>query len=95
MVALRRRMEEGGFWRAELALARTAMWVWEMTDLLPLETDPPQDNPSLQDVDALMIEIGSDFGHLRAMRPAVSLSETPPIWRSAPVPLGSGGAVWQ
>ena len=95
MVALRRRMEEGGFWRAELALARTAMWVWEMTDLLPLETDPPQDNPSLQDVDALMIEMGSDFGHLRAMRPAVSLSETPPIWRSAPVPLGSGDAVWQ
>ena len=94
MVALRRRMAQGGFWRAELALARTAMWVWEVTDLLPRETNPPACNPSLEDVEPIMQEMDSDFGRLRAMRPAVSLPDTPPKWRSPPVPLGSSRPVW-
>ena len=94
MVALRCRHVEGGFWRAELALARTAMWVWEMTDLLPPEVDPPVANPALSDVETIAVEMDSEFGHLRAMRPVVSLSETPPRWRSAPVRLGSSAPVW-
>lgn len=94
MVALRRKMTEGGFWRAELALARTAMWVWEMTDLLPHEIDPPASNPSLEEVASILQEMDSDFGRLRAMRPAVSLSATPPMWRSPPVPLGSSQPEW-
>ncbi|MEM7213275.1 MAG: CoA transferase, partial [Pseudomonadota bacterium] len=95
MVALQRRIEEGGFWRVELALARTAIWVWEMTDLLAHETDPPAANPSLTEVGSIMVEMDSGFGQLRAMRPAVGLSQTPPMWRSAPVPLGSSEAVWR
>ena len=94
MVALRRRMLEGGFWRAELALARTAMWVWEMTDLLEPETDPPAANPTLEDVASIVAEMESEFGHLRAMLPAVGLSETPPKWRSSPLPLGSNAPRW-
>lgn len=94
MVALRRRMQESGFWRVELALARTAMWLWEMTDLLPVETTPPHANPSLEDAAPIMTDMDSGFGRLRAMRPAVSLSETTPFWRSAPVPLGSSPPVW-
>ncbi|MEM9063621.1 MAG: CoA transferase, partial [Pseudomonadota bacterium] len=94
MVAARRRIAEGGFWRIELALARTAMWVWEMTDGLPHESDPPTANPSLEEVAPIMQEMQSEFGNLRAMRPAVSLSHTPPQWRSPPVRLGSSSAVW-
>lgn len=95
MVALHRRMSEGGFWRAELALARTAMWLWEMTDLLPHETHPPAANPSLEDVAPIMTEMQSSFGRLRAMRPAVTLSKTPPHWQNAPMPLGSSAAQWR
>ncbi len=95
MVALRRRMTEGGFWRVEVALARTAMWVWEMTDLLGPEANPPFANPTLEEAASVLLDMESEFGQLRAMRPAVSLSVTPPYWRSAPKPLGSGVAVWK
>ena len=94
MVALQRRIAEGGFWRIELALARTAIWLWEMTDRLPAEVDPPKATPSLGDAAPVMIEMASNFGHLRAMCPAVSLSDTPPEWRGPPVPLGSSDPVW-
>ncbi|MFK7944421.1 MAG: CoA transferase [Paracoccaceae bacterium] len=94
MAALARRSAEGGAWRAELSLARNAMWIWEWTDVLGAEKNAPQANPTPEEVNPIMTEMGSSFGHLHAMRPAVSLSETPPKWRSAPVPLGSHAAEW-
>lgn len=94
MAALARRAEEGGAWRAELSLARNAMWIWEWTDALGPETNPPTANPSLEEAEPVMAEMDSSFGHLRAMRPAVHLSETPPLWRSAPARLGTHPPEW-
>ena len=94
MVALRRRMTEDGAWSAELALARTAMWLWQQTDALGAEADPPAVNPSIEEVSRLLVQTPSAFGVLRSLRPAVSLSVTPPRWRSAPVPLGSDPPLW-
>ena len=95
MTAMARRAHEGGAWRAELSLARNAMWIWEWTDVLGRESTPPATNPSLEDVAAVMTEMDSEFGHLRAMRPAVRMSETPPFWRSAPVRLGTDAPGWR
>lgn len=94
MVALRRRMTEGGGWRAELALARTAMWVWEQTDRLPAEAAPPDANPALDAVGDLRIEVPSAFGRVSSLRPALRLSETPAFWRHAPRRLGSDRLAW-
>ncbi|MEM1300477.1 MAG: CoA transferase, partial [Pseudomonadota bacterium] len=95
MAALARRAEEGGAWRAELSLGRNAMWLWEWTDALGPESDPPAANPSLEQAAPVLAEMSSEFGQLRAMRPAVLLSETPPEWRAAPVRLGTHPAEWR
>lgn len=94
MVALRRRIAEGGGWRAELALARTAMWLWDQTDALPAEVDPPLTNPAMEAVGDWRVEVPSTFGRVSSLRPAVRLSETPAFWRHAPRRLGSDPLRW-
>ncbi|MEM0988258.1 MAG: CoA transferase [Pseudomonadota bacterium] len=94
MIALTRRMAEGGGWRAELSLARNAMWVWDQADRLGPEAAPPATNPSLKQAAPLLAEMETSFGRVCAMRPARSLSLTPPKWRIPPVPLGSDPPVW-
>ena len=94
MVALRRRLSEGGSWRIDLALARNAGWIWQWTDALGSEPAPPASNPSLEEVARLKVEMDSDFGRISSLGPARSLSVTPPVLRSAPVRLGSDQPVW-
>ena len=94
MIALMRRMHEGGAWHADLALARNAGWIWKWTDRLGAEMDPPAANPSMEDVAHLKIEMDSVFGRVSALRPARELSATPPVFASAPVRLGSDQPVW-
>ena len=94
MAALARRTKEGGAWRAELALARNAMWIWEWTDRLGEEAKPPLQNPSRDEVADLVVEMPSEFGQVRALGPSLSMSQTPPRFRSAPVRLGSHAPAW-
>ncbi len=94
MVALERRMREGGAWRIELMLARTAEWIHELSSRLVPATDPPAVNPDLASVADLIATTSSSFGQLTGLRPAVDLSETPPAWRTPPVPPGTHAPAW-
>ncbi|MEE8445783.1 MAG: CoA transferase [Alphaproteobacteria bacterium] len=94
MEALRRRVTEGGSWQVSLSLARIAEWIFEMTDELGFIADVPDRAPTPDELGAWMQEMESDFGRLRFLRPAVSMSETPPSWDHPPVPLGTDPAVW-
>jgi hypothetical protein len=95
MAALRRRIAEGGAWDIEMSLARNAEWIWDWTDALPAETNPPKANPNPDALGGLMTEMTAEIGQVRALRPAAGLSETPPLWRSPPVPVGSGEPRWK
>jgi crotonobetainyl-CoA:carnitine CoA-transferase CaiB-like acyl-CoA transferase len=94
MTALRRRLDEGGGWRAELSLARMAMWIWQETDRHGRDPSPATANPDIGAVDNLRWQMDSAFGPLSALAPAVTLSETPPRWRTPPVPLGTHEPAW-
>ncbi len=94
MVALTRRTREGGGWRGELSLARMAIWIWEMADRLGEDPGAPEANPARDEIAELLDEMDSAFGRLSALRPAVTLSETPPRWRTPPAPLGTHPARW-
>jgi crotonobetainyl-CoA:carnitine CoA-transferase CaiB-like acyl-CoA transferase len=94
MTALIRRATEGGSWRVELSLARTAQWLWEMSDTIGSSSEAPRSNPSLEEIADLTTETASAFGLLRHLKPALALSETPGRWWRAPVPLGTDAARW-
>ena len=94
LVALKRRAREGGSWRVAVSLARTAEWIWDMTDLMGRKTEVPAASLSETEIDQFKQSLDSPFGQLSVLKPALSLSETPPGWSSPPVPLGTHPAAW-
>jgi crotonobetainyl-CoA:carnitine CoA-transferase CaiB-like acyl-CoA transferase len=94
MAALLRRSREGGSWSVSVSLARTAEWIWDMTDAMGRKTDIPVVGLVDDEIAEYKQSIESPFGRLSVLKPAISLSETPPGWASPPVPLGTHPAVW-
>jgi hypothetical protein len=50
--------------------------------------------PGFDDVGDLMAECDSAFGRLTYMKPVIGMEETPPTWKSPPVPLGTRKPEW-
>lgn len=94
MIALMHRMTQGQGWTIDLALARTAQFVWDWSDALDPEPAPPMANPGIDTVDHWRWTGASAFGEISQLRPARTLSVTPPILRHAAKPLGSDEPVW-
>jgi crotonobetainyl-CoA:carnitine CoA-transferase CaiB-like acyl-CoA transferase len=94
MRALLRRAEEGGSWHVEVSLARTAQWIRDMTDAIGPEPAPPPANPERASVSSLLGDWDTVFGRVSALRPAYTLSQTPPRRDRPPVPLGTDLPVW-
>lgn len=94
MVALRRRAREGGSWRVVVSLARTAEWIWQMTDALGRKTQIPATGMDDNDVKPFRQEMESPFGRLSVLKPALDMPDTPLGWAAPPVPLGSSPPLW-
>ena len=90
MIALRRRVLEGGSWHVRLSLAQTGRWIESLGHIAAL--DHP--DPSLEDVADLLQSCDSPFGKITYVDSAVGLSATPPHWRLPPVPLGTHPPEW-
>jgi crotonobetainyl-CoA:carnitine CoA-transferase CaiB-like acyl-CoA transferase len=89
MIALRRRAVEGGSWRVTVSLSQTSMWYLRMG----YDLDRANATGS-GDIVTLMEECATPYGHMRRLRPALRMSETPPRWTIPSAPLGSGEPVW-
>ncbi|MCB0208780.1 MAG: CoA transferase [Anaerolineae bacterium] len=87
MVALARRMREGGSYLVRVSLCQTSHWLhhlgrtsnWSAHSLPNLSFDGVQD---------LLETAESAFGTIHHLAPVVQLSETPAYWSHPPVPLG-------
>jgi len=91
LVALLRRMDQGGSFRVRVSLARTALWLRS----LPRLTDGfSAADPGLEDVRDLLDTVPSPYGRLTLVRHAARLSATPAHWARPPVRLGTDAAVW-
>ncbi len=94
LVALMRRATEGGSWRVSVSLARTADWMWRMTDALGPKTDVPAAKPMDDEVANYRQTMESNFGELSFLKPVLEMPDTPPGWATPPVPLGTHPPVW-
>jgi crotonobetainyl-CoA:carnitine CoA-transferase CaiB-like acyl-CoA transferase len=91
LIALMRRMREGGSWHVQVSLARTGRWI---RDLGRVDNGLARAAPTPDSVADLMAESGSGWGRLRSVRHSAMLAETPARWDRPSMPLGTHSAIW-
>src|SRR5262245_46357073 len=91
MVALQRKMQEGGSWLVRVSLAQTAHWLAQL-GRLQSGFDCPE--PTAAEIKSMLDAMDTPFGRLTFIRHAAQLSETPACWSRPPVPLGTHAPVW-
>jgi crotonobetainyl-CoA:carnitine CoA-transferase CaiB-like acyl-CoA transferase len=91
MMALARKVEEGGSWHVRVSLAQTGHW---LTSLGRVEDGFACPEPTGDEIGALTDETATPFGRLAFIRHAAVLSETPAFWARPPVRLGTHAPVW-
>ncbi len=91
MVGLARRVEHGGSWLVRVSLVQVAHWLASLGLV-----DPSKGLTELPETDLARMLMESDglLGHLRHLKPAVQLSETPPFYAKPAEPLGTSPARW-
>jgi crotonobetainyl-CoA:carnitine CoA-transferase CaiB-like acyl-CoA transferase len=94
MVALARRVKEGGSWLVRISLAQTGRWLVDRGEVSEAALkDVPKEIPQ-PDIDRWSIDSDTPVGKLRHLGPTVRLSETRPYWARPSVPLGYNQPVW-
>ena len=94
LLALQRRISEGGSWLVRLSLAQTGHWLvghGQVPDA-DLRGVPKEFTP--EELARWSIETETPVGRLRHLGPVLGLSETPPDWARPAVPLGHHEPVW-
>ena len=94
MVALNRRVHEGGSWLVRISLAQVGRWLVSQGEIpeADLKNIPAEFNP--EEIASWSTVSDTPMGKLRHLGPVLSLSETPPRWVRTSVPLGHHDPVW-
>ena len=94
MVALARRVRQGGSWLVRISLAQTGRWLVGRGQVpeTALKDVPQEFTPA--ELERWSITSDTPVGRLRHLGPVVRLSETPPRWAWPSVPLGYHEPVW-
>ena len=94
MVALNRRVHEGGSWLVRISLAQVGRWLVSQGEIpeADLKNIPAEFNP--EEIASWSTVSDTPMGKLGHLGPVLSLSETPPRWARTSVPLGHHDPVW-
>ncbi len=90
MIALKRRVEEGGSWLVRVSLAQTGRWIQGLGRVDGIHAIMPAE----ADIGDLLEIHDSPWGEVRHVRCPARMSATTPYWESGPVPLGTHAAAW-
>src|SRR5262249_26906945 len=94
MVALARRVREGGSWLVRISLAQTGRWLGGLGEVPPaLSQDAPKEFTAAE-LERWSTTSDTPVGRLQHLAPVVRLSETMPCWVRPAVPLGHHAPVW-
>src|SRR5262249_13747087 len=94
MVALERRVREGGSWLVRTSLAQVGKWIVDRGEVPPTALRNVPSEFSRAELDAWSMTTQTPAGRLRHLKPVVQLSETPPHWARTSVPLGYHPPLW-
>ncbi len=88
MVALNRRVHEGGSWLVRISLAQVGRWLVSQGEIpeANLKNIPAEFTP--EEIASWSTVSDTPMGKLGHLGPVLSLSETPPRWARTSVPLG-------
>ena len=94
MVALNRRVHEGGSWLVRISLAQVGRWLVSQGEIpeADLKNIPAEFNP--EEIASWSTVSDTPMGKLGHLGPVLRLSETPPRWARTSVPLGHHDPVW-
>ena len=94
LLALARRVREGGSWLVRISLAQTGRWLVDRGQVAEAELrDVPKEFTS-DEIARWSTASDTPNGRLVHLAPAVQFSETPAHWARPTVPLGYHDAVW-
>jgi crotonobetainyl-CoA:carnitine CoA-transferase CaiB-like acyl-CoA transferase len=91
LMALMRKVREGGSWHVRVSLAQSAHW---LAGLGRVANGFACAEPTGDELRSLTDQMDTPFGRLGFVRHAAILSETPAFWARPPVPLGTHAPVW-
>jgi crotonobetainyl-CoA:carnitine CoA-transferase CaiB-like acyl-CoA transferase len=91
MVALARRVEQGGSWLVRVSLVQVAHWIASLDTVEA--TGTAADLPA-EELALLTMESDGPLGHLRHLKPVIQMSETPAFYAKPAEPLGTSPARW-
>ena len=94
MVALARRVREGGSWLVRISLAQTGRWLVGRGEVPKGDLKDVSKEFTSAELERWSVTTDTPVGRLRHLGPVVRLSETPPRWARPSVPLGYHEPVW-
>jgi crotonobetainyl-CoA:carnitine CoA-transferase CaiB-like acyl-CoA transferase len=94
MVALARRVREGGSWLVRASLAQTGRWLVGRGEVPEAELADVPAEFTPDEIEGWSMTSDTPAGRLHHLAPVVRLSETPPRWARPSVPLGYNEPVW-
>ena len=94
MVALARRVREGGSWLVEISLAQTGRWLVSRGQVAESELRDVPSEFTVEEIERWSMVTDVPGGQLGHLSPVLELSETQPCWERPSVPLGYHEPVW-
>src|SRR3989454_1141213 len=94
MVALARRVREGGSWLVRISLAQVGRWLVGRGQVPEAELKDVPKEFSPAELERWTMVSETPVGRLHHLAPVLRLSETPPRWARPSVPLGYHAPVW-
>lgn len=94
MVALTKRVREGGSWLVRLSLAQTGRWLVNRGQVPESELQDVPDDFAPEEIERWSTTSHVPDGKLGHLAPVVQMSETQPYWARPSVPLGYHDPVW-
>ncbi len=94
MVALGRRVREGGSWLVRISLAQTGRWLVERGQTPESQLQDVPKEFTAAELERWTMTSETPAGRLHHLGPVVQLSETAPHWARSSVPLGHHDPVW-